>query len=113
MSTSISGDPAPAPAPALAPVVPAGFLPEQVGVTQSPRPRDIRHARSSAEFNLRELMTLQRRGFRTNEKDMERRLRLQAEAVLSDLRALRREVTIRAKEAEAHRWRKWILGGML
>ena len=58
-------------------------------------------------------MTLQRRRYRTDEVGMEERIHRQAGLAIADLRALRKEVSYRLKVAESHRWRRWLLGGML
>ena len=72
----------------------------------------LRDAKSTVEFGLREYMTLQSRR-RSNEPGTEDKLRIQAGAVLSDLRVLRRSLSDMAKAAESHRWRRWLLGGAL
>lgn len=95
--------------PAMAEVAPAPML------TPLPlvEPRtDIRATRSAAEFTLREYMALQRRRYHSGETETGMRDRLRA-ASLVELRTLRREVSALVKAAEAHRWRKWLLGGAL
>ncbi len=72
----------------------------------------LRDAKSTVEFGLREYMTLQRRR-RADEAGTEDKLRIQAGAVLSDLRVLRRSLSDMTKAAESHRWRRWLVGGVL
>ncbi len=72
----------------------------------------LKDSKSTVEFSLRELMTLQRRRM-ANEIGVEERLRNQTGAALSDLRVLRKTVSDMAKAAESHRWRRWLLGGAL
>ncbi|KAI1340317.1 hypothetical protein F5Y15DRAFT_54446 [Xylariaceae sp. FL0016] len=73
---------------------------------------DIRSIKGATEFSLREYATLQKRQ-RPGDPVAEDRLRAQAGIVLSDLQVLRREVGALVKEAERHRWRKWVLGGVV
>ena len=94
-------------------------LPEQIpgpALTQSPQQiakRDLKATRSGAEFALREYLSLQRRRYRTDEPRIEDRIRLQAAAAVGELRTLRKEISAVVKAAENHRWRKWLLGGIV
>lgn len=82
---------------------------------QSPRliPQDIKTARSSVENGLGQLISLQRRRFYTDEIGFGEQLRVEMTNVLTDLRALRHQVSDIIREAEAHRWRKWLAGGVV
>ncbi|XXG95141.1 hypothetical protein Hte_001401 [Hypoxylon texense] len=71
---------------------------------------DIRSIKTACEFSLGEYLTLQKR-LRYDDPTSQRRLREQQGIVLSDLQVLRAEVSDLMKEAEAHRWRKWLLAG--
>lgn len=73
---------------------------------------DIRSIKTACEFSLGEYLTLQKR-LRYDDPASERRLRAQQGIVMSDLQALRGEVSDLVREAEAHRWRKWLLGGVV
>ncbi|KAI1775782.1 hypothetical protein F4818DRAFT_387803 [Hypoxylon cercidicola] len=73
---------------------------------------DIRSIKTACEFSLGEYLTLQKR-LRYDDPASERRLRAQQGIVMSDLQVLRGEVSDMMKEAEAHRWRKWLLGGVV
>lgn len=75
-------------------------------------PATIKASRSSVEYGLYQLRSLQQRRYRPDEVGVEERLRVQAASVLGDLGALRREVADVIREAERHRIRKWWLGGM-
>ncbi|KAK1759196.1 hypothetical protein QBC47DRAFT_371260 [Echria macrotheca] len=44
---------------------------------------------------------------------LDERLRIQASAVLGDLRSLRDEVSVLVKTAEGHRWRRFLVGGFI
>ncbi|KAI0173242.1 hypothetical protein GGR52DRAFT_571752 [Hypoxylon sp. FL1284] len=73
---------------------------------------DVRSIRTACEFSLGEYVTLQKRA-RYDDPAGERRLRTQQGIVLSDLQALRAEVAGLARDAEEHRWRKWLVGGVV
>jgi hypothetical protein len=97
--------------------VPAPYLPPQSGdptFTSLPLAKqDIRDRRSSVEFGLYEYLSLQKRRYRTDEVGIDGRLLVQAAHVLSDLHALRNDVTAMVKTAESHRWRRWITGSIV
>ncbi|ROW04563.1 hypothetical protein VMCG_04944 [Cytospora schulzeri] len=76
-------------------------------------PANIKAARSSVEYGLGQLRSLQHRRYRPDEVGVEERLRIQAASVLGDLRVLRGEVSDLIRAAERHRWRKWLLGGVI
>ena len=76
-------------------------------------PANIKSARSSVEYGLGQLRSLQLRRYRSDEVGVEERLRILAASVLGDLRALRGEVSDVLRAAERHRWRKWLLGGVV
>jgi hypothetical protein len=73
---------------------------------------DIRTIKSACESSLREYYTLQTRG-RYDDPAGEDRLRIQRGVALGDLRALREEMAVVIKEAESHRWRRWVFGGIV
>lgn len=110
------------PAPSVGGIGPAQtttMLPEQIAgpaLTQSPQQmasRDLKATRSGAEFALREYLTLQRRRYRTDEPGVEERIHRQAITAIGELRTLRKEIAVVAKAAENHRWRKWLLSGIV
>lgn len=79
-------------------------------------PTDVKQLKSQCQFNLREYQTLLRKRQRpdsasTTAMDLESRLRSQQVLLLSNLKMLRDEVKTMVKDAENHRWRKWLLGG--
>lgn len=76
-------------------------------------PANIKAARSSVEYGLGQLWSLQQRRYQPGEVGVEERLRIQAASVLGDLRALRGEVSDLIRAAESHRWRKWLFGGVV
>ncbi|KAH9889605.1 hypothetical protein F4778DRAFT_383932 [Xylariomycetidae sp. FL2044] len=112
----------PGPAPAAAPTTSSSFpaLPPssdpRMGrpvVETSPfAGTDIRTMRLACEFSLREYITLSNKR-RYDDPATEDRIRAQSGIAVSDLQTLRREVGALVKEAEAHRWRRWILGGII
>ncbi|KAI1361504.1 hypothetical protein F5Y08DRAFT_17062 [Xylaria arbuscula] len=63
----------------------------------------------AAEGSLREYASLQKEGAGVGDG----RLRAQGGLAASDLRALRAEVLGVLKRAQAERWRKWLLGGLV
>jgi hypothetical protein len=73
----------------------------------------IRATKSTAEFALREYMTLCRRRQKPGEVGIEDSLRAQAAVVVRSLAAVRQDVAGLVKAAERHRWRRWILGGIM
>ncbi|KAI2614241.1 uncharacterized protein GGS25DRAFT_517089 [Hypoxylon fragiforme] len=85
---------------------------------------DIRSIKTACEFSLSEYLAQQRRRYHNGgysngngngggDPSGEHRLRAQQGIVVSDLRALRSEVSEIVRRAEAHRWRKWLLGGLV
>ncbi|KAK3934840.1 hypothetical protein QBC46DRAFT_398840 [Diplogelasinospora grovesii] len=87
-------------------------LPVSTTTTNSGK-RDLQDSKSTTEFALREYMSMQRRRYKTDEVGIEERLRIQASTVLGDLRALRKDVSELVKDAESHRWRRFIFGGAI
>jgi len=73
----------------------------------------LRDTKARTAFALREYMHLQRRRHQKDEVGIEERLRIQASTVLGDLKRLSQEVADVAKEAEGHRWRKFLVGGAI
>ncbi|CAK7240423.1 MAG: hypothetical protein STHCBS139747_001864 [Sporothrix thermara] len=104
-------------------------------LTQSPGPMyasdtvtkaDIRSARASVEDGLGRLMELQRQQRQhlqygpgaanvpnSTAALVQEQLRLQTGSVLRDLRYVRRAIHGMAKAAENHRFRRWLVGGIL
>ncbi|KAF7545999.1 hypothetical protein G7Z17_g8743 [Cylindrodendrum hubeiense] len=79
--------------------------------------RELQALKTNCQFGLREYLSLQRRR-QTGDSamsayELDTRIRAQAGTVLSDLRVLQGEVRDIAKEAENHRWRRWIIGGAI
>ncbi|KAK8060784.1 hypothetical protein PG996_010714, partial [Apiospora saccharicola] len=90
-------------------------------ISSSSDDRSIKSARTTCEFAAREYLTQLRKipgssSYGMNDpvaRDAMNRARAQRELVLDELQTLRRSLAVVIKEAEAHRWRKWMLGGML
>ncbi|CAK7234016.1 hypothetical protein SEUCBS140593_008795 [Sporothrix eucalyptigena] len=104
-------------------------------LTQSPGPMyandtmtksDIRSARASVEEGLARIMELQRQQRQhlqygpgaasvpnSTAAAVQDQLRLQTGSVLRDLRYVRRALYSMAKAAENHRFRRWLVGGIL
>lgn len=80
-------------------------------------PADLRALKTTCQFGLREYLSLQRKRQRfdasTSTIDLESRIRAQAGVVLGDLRTLQSEVRGLVKAAENHRWRRWVIGGVM
>lgn len=79
--------------------------------------RELQALKTNCQFGLREYLSLQHRR-KTGDSamsayELDTRIRAQAGTVLSDLRVLQSEVRDIAKEAESHRWRRWIIGGAI
>ncbi|KAL1845502.1 hypothetical protein Daus18300_014516 [Diaporthe australafricana] len=75
-------------------------------------PANIKTARSSVEYGLKELVNLQQRRGQVDGISFLEQFRSQSTNVLSDLKALQGEISDIINAAERHRWRKWILGGL-
>jgi hypothetical protein len=81
--------------------------------------QDIRTTRTSAQFALREYMSLQRKRQQMDPTgsmaslDIDERIRAQAGMLSSELRTLREQVSLIVKAAESHRWRRWLIGGIM
>lgn len=67
----------------------------------------------ATESTLREYMNMQRVRRLKTEPGMDERLRIQAATALGDLRSLREEVADMIKAAEKHRWRRFLVGGVM
>lgn len=83
---------------------------------QLPSATDIKQLKVQCQFNLREYQALQRKRVRpdsTTSLELEGRLKGQQNLVLASLRQLQDEVKVLVREAENHRWRKWLLGGSM
>ncbi|KAF4464328.1 sodium glutamate symporter [Fusarium albosuccineum] len=79
--------------------------------------RELQALRTNCQFGLREYLSLQRQR-RSGDSalsayELDTRIRAQSNVILSDLRILHGEVRGIAKEAENHRWRRWIIGGAI
>ncbi|KAI0012436.1 hypothetical protein F4779DRAFT_65710 [Xylariaceae sp. FL0662B] len=118
---SMEYQPAPTPSfppPPTAPSVPAAPVlapapPELERPVENPfAGTDIRSIKTACEYSLQEYITLQKRR-RYDDPASEDRLRTQHRIVASDLRILRKEVSAFVKASEAHRWRRWLLGGIV
>ncbi|ORY59534.1 uncharacterized protein BCR38DRAFT_444806 [Pseudomassariella vexata] len=68
--------------------------------------------KAACEFSLREYFTLQNNRH-YDDAVAEERFRTQRSIVLADLRMLRKDVGAVVKGSESHRWRRWILGGVV
>jgi hypothetical protein len=68
--------------------------------------------KTACEFSLREYTTLLKRRHEGASGSNER-IHAHRGIVVSDLRALRSEVSTMMKTAEARRWQKWLLGGIV
>ncbi|KAI1172653.1 hypothetical protein F4777DRAFT_560757 [Nemania sp. FL0916] len=80
----------------------------QQSVTPSPFVgTDLRTMKSACEISLREYATLQQQGAAGDRRHNS----TQGSLAVSDLLALRSEVTAVLRRAEAHRWRRWLIGG--
>ncbi|KAK7926665.1 hypothetical protein PG985_003663 [Apiospora marii] len=85
--------------------------------------RSLKSARTTCEFAAREYLAQMRKmpggggsSYSVHDPmamDAVARARAQQGLVLDELQALRRGLAVVIKEAEGHRWRKWVLGGML
>ncbi|KAI1383711.1 uncharacterized protein F4822DRAFT_421535 [Hypoxylon trugodes] len=102
--------PASAPAPISASMPPEARLERPISTPFAGT--DIRSIKTACEFSLGEYLTLQRRR-RYDDPASEHRLRAQRGIVMSDLQALRSEVSDLVKTTESHRWRRWLLGGIV
>lgn len=75
---------------------------------------NIQTIKSACEISLGDYIELQKRQQRRyDDPKVQDLLRAQYGYVVSDLQTLRREVAVLVKEAESHRWRKWLLGGLV
>ncbi|KAK8081031.1 hypothetical protein PG997_008849 [Apiospora hydei] len=89
---------------------PIGMYSEPNAVQQLP-PRI-----SSGDRSIKSARTTSSSSYSVNDPnavDAMARARAQQGLVLDELQTLRRSLAVVIKEAEAHRWRKWVLGGML
>lgn len=96
--------PAAATALSTAPVMPLSVTHKDLG---------IKYTLSSTESSLREYMLMLRRRHSKDAVGIEERLRNQAATVLGDLHNLRQEVADLVKNAESHRWRRFLVGGAM
>ncbi|KAI5457101.1 hypothetical protein BGZ63DRAFT_318505, partial [Mariannaea sp. PMI_226] len=90
----------------------------QVAPTIAPNSlRELQALRTNCQFGLREFLSLQRQRksgeLQMSSSELDMRLRDTTYHLLSDLRVLQGEVRGIAKEAESHRWRRWIIGGAI
>ncbi|KAF4966863.1 hypothetical protein FZEAL_10602 [Fusarium zealandicum] len=90
----------------------------QMAPTMAPTTlQDLQALKTNCQFGLREFLSLQRQR-RSGDSpmsayDLDTRIRTQSTVILSDLRTLQSEVRGIGKEAESHRWRRWIIGGAI
>lgn len=79
--------------------------------------RELRSVKTNCQFGLREYLSLVRKRQRYDASvstvDLESRIRAQTDSLVRDLRVLHSELRAVAKAAEDHRWRRWIIGGVL
>ena len=110
-------NPPPSTQQAYPPQQPQSFAPPptrpEAGLSQSPVSfrQGMRSTQSTAESAVREYVALQHR--RKAGEGVEDQLRLQARAAARELGSLRRDVLAFAKNAERHRWRRWLIGGIM
>ncbi|KAM0425151.1 hypothetical protein ACHAPT_009712 [Fusarium lateritium] len=79
--------------------------------------RELQALKTNCQFGLREYLSLQRQR-RSGDSamsayELDTRIRNHTTVILSDLRILQSEVRGIGKEAENHRWRRWIIGGAI
>ncbi|KAM3467275.1 hypothetical protein NHJ6243_000306 [Beauveria neobassiana] len=79
---------------------------------QEPEALDIDTLRQSCQYNLRGYLALKQDYRRYGGNASDGRLQSQTDLVLSDLLGLQMEVRNLAREAQNHRWRKWLMGGI-
>ncbi|KAL2761037.1 hypothetical protein ACRALDRAFT_1073373 [Sodiomyces alcalophilus JCM 7366] len=105
----------PPPGPGYAPLVPQG--PQGLSAPTDTEPLGIRSARTKAQTALHEYLSLQKKRKRadggTKSAELDQQLRVQAARAMEDLMVVRKEVRSMIKEAETHRWRKWLIGGIV
>lgn len=78
---------------------------------------NIRAARTRAQSALQEYLSLQAKRKRASSSakssKLDEQLRAQGARAMQDLMAVRKEVRNMIKEAEKHRWRKWLIGSLV
>lgn len=78
---------------------------------------DLKSLKTNCQFALREYLSLQRQRGRydasSSSAELESRIRAQGEVLLGQMKILQGEVRSLAKQAENHRWRRWIIGGAM
>lgn len=103
--------------PASQPVPPPQtFAPPPTGAVpylQEYETPDIRTLRQSCQINMREYLAMQHEYRQYGGNVSEQQMRSQTGRVLSDLMNLQMEVRELAREAQNHRWRRWLMGGIL
>ncbi|ROT41940.1 hypothetical protein SODALDRAFT_326123 [Sodiomyces alkalinus F11] len=107
--------PPPGPGYAPMPMVPQG--PQGLSAPVDTEPPGIRAARGRAQMALQEYLSLQKKRKRAEggakASELDQQIRVTAARVTQDLSAVRKEVRNMIKEAETHRWRKWLIGGLV
>lgn len=76
-------------------------------------PQDVKSVKASCQVSLQEFVSLQNKRHSLGASagpDLERQLSFQAGRVLTELRTLREELSILTKDAQARRWKKWLIG---
>jgi hypothetical protein len=79
----------------------------------APAPLDVHNVKSTAQFHLREFLSAREKLRRGGSYELQSHLRNQAGLVLGNLSTLQAEVRALAKEAENHRWRRFLVGGAM
>lgn len=97
--------------PSHAPIVP--HVQSGLAAPMVMSPQDVKSVKASCHVSLQELVSLQNKRYSLGPSagpEFERQLSIQAGRVLTELRTLRDELGILTKDAQARRWRKWIIG---
>ncbi|KAK2002117.1 hypothetical protein LX36DRAFT_568866 [Colletotrichum falcatum] len=96
-------------APRPAAIAAAAFNPPLATTSQ-----DLKSAKTSTQFALREYLSLQRKRGRLDgatSMELEDQIMNQGRILLGELKFLRKEVGLLIKDGENHRWRNWLIGG--
>lgn len=90
---------------------------QQQLVNEPLAPKDLRNVRASCLFQLREFITLKNKSKRADASvttlDLQNQIRNQAGLAVLDLKMLQAELRQITKEGEEHRWRRWLVGGVM
>lgn len=74
---------------------------------------DVRNVKASAQFHLREFLSVRGKMQQGGSFELESRIRNQAGLLLGDLSTLQAEVRALAKAAESSRWKRFLVGGAM